>query len=305
MKIKVEQFEKVLDFNFSEETKKIIDSYDVSLTKLSEEELNNNFQFIEELLLKPDIVRAGSHRINDWNNGWNENNVEFEKTKDVNSLIPKYFAKYKFVRFDNEMYKVDNEKTELNMLRVLQHYVYEKYCKNNNFQNFYEFGCGTGHNLLALNRMNNGGNFYGFDWSSSPINIFENIRKNINQNFNFDVFDFTEPNYNVNMKENSVVFTFAALEQIGNRHEKFIDFLINKKPKLCIHLEPIIELLDEQNILQNFSVKYINKRNYLSNFYTKLNSLNNSGKIEILDAKRTTFGSFLIEGYSLIVWRVR
>ena len=220
-------------------------------------------------------------------------------------MIPKYFAKYKIVRFDNDMYKVDNEKTELNMLRVLQHYVYEKYCKNDKFDNIYEFGCGTGHNLLAINKILNEGNFYGFDWSSSPKEIFVNIRKNINKNFNFDVFDFTEPNNNINIKQNSVVFTFAALEHIGDKHNKFINFFIDNKPKLCIHLEPITELLDNKDILQDLSIRYINKRNYLSNFYTKLKCLSESGDIEILDAKRTTFGSYLIEGYSLIVWRVK
>jgi len=305
MKIKTEHFEKILNFKFSENAKTNIDSYNISLTELDEKELSESVTFIENLLSQPNIIKAGSHRINDWNHGWNENNLEFEKTKDVSSLIPKYFAKYRFVRFDNKMYKTDNEKSELNMLRVLQHYVYEKYCKNNGFNNFYEFGCGTGHNLLALSEMNKSGNFYGFDWSSSPAGIFKNIRENINKNFYFDVFDFTQPNYDVNLKKNSVIFTFAALEQIGDKHERFIDFLIDKKPELCIHLEPINELLNEEDALQNLSIRYINKRNYLSNFYTKLDSLSKSGKIEILDAKRTTFGSYLIEGYSLVIWRVK
>ncbi len=303
MKIKIEDFEKVLGFKFSEESKNKINSYNISLTKLTEEELKDNINFIEELLSKPDIVRAGSHRINDWNFGWGQNSDEFAATNDIRSLIPKYFAKYRFVRFNNEMFKTNNPESELNMLRVLQHYVFEKYCKQNDIKNFYEFGCGTGHNLLALNDMsNNNGNYYGFDWSSSPADIFENIRKNINPNFQFNVFDFTEPNYSVNIREDSIVFTFAALEQIGNKHEKFINFLIEKKPKLCVHLEPVTELLSSDDKLQNLSIRYINKRNYLSNFYNTL-KIDKKDKVNILDAKRTTFGSFLLEGYSLIAWR--
>lgn len=78
---------------------------------------------------------------------------------------------------------------------------------------------------------------------------------------------------------------------------------MDKNPQICIHLEPITELLDSDNRLQDLSIKYINKRNYLRNFYTSLKKLHDDNKIEIIDAKRTTFGSFLLEGYSLVAWR--
>ena len=118
-------------------------------------------------------------------------------------------------------------------------------------------------------------------------------------------FDFFNPNNNVNIQDNSVVFTFAALEQIGDKHEKFVNFLIDKKPSICIHLEPITEVLDSNDKLQNLSIKYIQKRNYLSNFYSSLINLEKEQKIEIIDADRTTIGSYFIEGYSLIVWKTK
>ena len=301
MNLTYEDFEKLLNFLFSEHTRKKINSFNISIEEVSKEELQQHIDHINNMIDKPNLVVAGSHRINDWNNGWNENNIEFNKSKDYTSLIPKYFNKYKNIRYKNKLYKTNSENCELNMLRVLQLYLYEKYCKNIN--NIYEFGCGTGHNLFALSEIDNEKSFFGFDWSNPPKQIFENIEKFYNRKFKFNNFDFVNPNYDVNILNNSVVFTFAALEQIGEKHIEFTKFLINKNPTLCIHLEPIAEILDQNDALQDLSVRYINKRNYLSNFYTSLKQLEKENKIEILEVGRSTIGSYLIEGYSIIVWR--
>jgi SAM-dependent methyltransferase len=302
MILQTEDFEKILNFNFSDKARKIIDSYNIEVEDLTDEEISEQIENINSFLNQEYVVRAGSHRINDWNNGWNENNLEFERTKSTYSLIPKYFGKYKFIRFDNKFKKVLSLNCELNTLRVLQIYLLEKYC--NNINNFYEFGCGTGHNLFAISEFINKGNYFGFDWSNPPRNIFNNINKFYNKNFSFDNFDFVNPNEDIKILTDSVVFTFAALEQIGEKHDKFIDYLVQNKPTICIHLEPISEVLDKNDLLQDLSIKYIEKRNYLSNFYNNLKKLEENNKIEIIDVARTTIGSYFIEGYSLIVWKV-
>ena len=104
MILKYDDFENLLDFKFSQNTKDIIDSLQINITPLSQTEYKKEIQNIEDVLRLPPIV-AGAHRINDWNNGWNENNLEFEKTRNFSSLIPKYFNKYKIVRFNNQLYK--------------------------------------------------------------------------------------------------------------------------------------------------------------------------------------------------------
>ena len=69
-------------------------------------------------------------------------------------------------------------------------------------------------------------------------------------------------------------------------------------------MEPISEVLDETELLQSLSIKYFQKRNYLSNFYNNLKKFEQNNQIEIIDVARTTIGSYYIEGYSLIIWRV-
>ena len=301
MKITSELFEKILDFTFSDKSKKEIDQYSIEIDDLTEVEVAQQKIIIYDFLSKDFVVYAGDHRIKDWNLGWEENGIEFENTKDFESLIPKYFGKYKIIRLDGAFKRVLSKNAEIYTLRILQKYVYEKYCLT--YKNFYEFGCGTGHNLVELDRLSNAAHMYGFDWTTTPQRIFNNINTFFQKNFEFRRFDFTEPDYAVNFKENSVVLTFAALEQIGEKNKNFLDFLCHKKPALCIHLEPISELLDSGEEMQKLSIDYINKRNYLSNFYNNILLLQSQGRAEIVEAKRTKIGSFFLEGYSLIVWK--
>lgn len=295
-------FEKILDFSFSEKGKKEIDNYEIEVEDLSPSQVKDKKKIIKEFLIKDSFVYSGNHRLADWNSGWDENGLEFENTKNPGALIPKYFGKFDTIRLDGSFRKILKKETELHTLRVLQRYLYEKYC--NGYKNFYEFGCGTGHNLLELSRMaNNEVEIYGFDWTMTPSRIFANINKFFDKNFIFNRFDFTKPDYSVTIKKDSVVFTFAALEQIGDKNLEFIKFLCDKKPSLCLHLEPITELLDESDELQKLSIDYIKKRNYLSGFYDNLKMLEAQNKIEIIDAKRTKIGSFFLEGYSLVAWR--
>ena len=99
------------------------------------------------------------------------------------------------------------------------------------------------------------------------------------------------------------MLTVAALEQTGTRYERFLRYLIKQKPKIVIHIEPIPELLDPDNLIDYLSIKYMEKRKYLSGYLTHLKELEKQGKIKILEARRSGIGSQYIDGYSIIAWR--
>jgi nucleoside-diphosphate-sugar epimerase len=40
---------------------------------------------------------------------------------------------------------------------------------------------------------------------------------------------------------------YNTLEQIGDNYKDFVDYLIAKKPEVCIHFEPSSELLDKED----------------------------------------------------------
>ena len=131
--------------------------------------------------------------------------------------------------------------------------------------------------------------------------------KNINHILNMDIkginLDFFNPDYNIEIPKNSAIYTVASLEQIGDEFGKIVDFMIEKKPSICIHMEPIDELLDKDILVDNLSIKYFRKRNYLNGFLPYLESLEEKNKIKILKKQRIFSGSYFIEGHSLIVWK--
>ena len=79
--------------------------------------------------------------------------------------------------------------------------------------------------------------------------------------------------------------------------------MLEKKPGICVHLEPIDELLDDNNLIDDLSIKYFRKRNYLKNYLPYLENLEKNGKINIIKKQRIYSGSYFIEGHSLIVWK--
>ena len=100
------------------------------------------------------------------------------------------------------------------------------------------------------------------------------------------------------------VFTVHALEQLGPNFGPFIREVCAARPDVCVHLEPIVELYDDNLEFDQYALKYHQKRNYLDGFLNKLNNLEARGKIEIVNVRRTGFGSTYQEAYTLVVWRV-
>jgi trans-aconitate methyltransferase len=171
-------------------------------------------------------------------------------------------------------------------------------------ENIYEFGCGTGHNLLRIRKINNRAVLTGLDWAKSSQKLIEEIARKTNDSLlKSDNFDYFNPNLDLVLPENSSVITIASLEQTGENFKKYIDYLRSQKCSLVIHVEPIGELLDESNEIDKLSISYFKKRNYLNGLLKYLQSLSAEGKIDIIDARRSHIGSFFIEGYSIIVWK--
>ena len=118
--------------------------------------------------------------------------------------------------------------------------------------------------------------------------------------------DFFDPfNSSYTPPKGCAIYTFAALEQIGSNHSHIIDFLIAAEPSVVVHLEPISELLEPSNLLHYLSIKYFQKRNYLSGFLPALQAKSHLGEIDILYSQPTGVGSMFIEGYSMVVWQPR
>lgn len=243
-----------------------------------------------EIILDKSVPFSGAHRHKQWEKGWGEN-------LESGNMVPKYFGKYKVNRFKGRLVIGASKDYEQNMLYTLVDSLAKKYLANRS--KVIEFGCGTGHNLWRIKAINPKAELLGADWTKSSNKMVEA------QGFKSANFDFFNPPKIPKSKSNDGlgVYTVAALEQTGTNYNKFVKYLLKLNPGVVVHIEPIPELLDSTNLLDYLSIQYMSKRKYLKDYLTYLEELEKKGKIKIIEARRSGIGSFLIDGYSVVVWR--
>ena len=299
MKIEIKNIEDILGFELNKNVKEKIINFDLEYQDLTKEERDKYILNVLDVLLN-DLTISGKHRIDEWENGWSQNLNLFKETRNIEYLIPKYHGKYNIVRWKGDVVKTITENFDYKIHiifvdSIIQHYL-------GKFNNIIEFGCGPAYHLIRLNEYNKNVKIYGSDWTKTS----QNIIKNINNILGIDIipfnFDFFNPDYDFKIPKNSGIYTVAALEQIGDNIKPFIDYLIKSNPELCVHMEPIDELLDENSLIDKLSTLYFRKRNYLKGFLPYLEKLEEEDKIEIIHKQRIFSGSYFIEGHSLIVW---
>ncbi len=233
-----------------------------------------------------------------------ERRKTWERCYAESGVTPPFLIKDKDepLRLNYEYIIPESQRFEVDFLAVVRAYLFNKYFCN--LRSVAEFGCGTGHNLLALAKQQPGKVVFGLDWSQHAL---EHVKKLRHQGISAHAVEFNllEPNLDClhfNLKEVGVL-TVGALEQVGKRFEEFLCFLVSRKPPICIHLEPIIELYDETKPFDQLAVKYHRARGYLEGYLPALKRLARYGLAEILEVRRIPFGSFYHEAYTYIVWR--
>ena len=295
-----EILERSMGFKVSDGVSSRLQRASLEYRDLSVEEFN---QYVLKYLktLDLDLKTAGEHRLGDWESGWGENLKEYKVSKNLAALTPKYHSRSNISKLDTKMVKVYDREFDFKLHSFFLDSLLDKYSEG--FDHIYEFGCGTGYHLFRLSDRVAGKKLTGLDWSKSSQDIFDEVSKQKNPNtlegLNFDYF---KPDYNINVRD-SFVYTVASLEQIGSRHDLFIDYLLHQKPALCMHMEPISEVFDENNILDYLNMKYFSKRGYLKGFLTKLKSLEKEGKVSIINERRLNYGSEFVEGHTLVIWK--
>jgi hypothetical protein len=248
------------------------------------------------------LAIAGERRKGDWEDGWQQNLDEFIESKyDLKMLIPKYFKKNVPFRLFKDYALGKDKNFVYNMTDLFRTWIFRKYLADSDF--VYEFGCGTGHNLVCLAQMFPSKRLFGFDWARSS----QEILKLIADHFEWDLrgynFDFFHPSVAIDIAPQSAFFTLGALEQVGPRHQPFLDFVLEKKPKICVNVECLHELYDQDCLTDYVALKYHKKRNYLDGYVTKLKELETQKKVEIIKIHRQTFGNLYDDPHSYIVWR--
>ncbi len=288
--------------DFDDECREFINKTNFRYTRLSPEKRDETILGVLKKIDSGQLTLAGKEGKSRWEKGWSENLSNFvAKGYDLDELIPKYVRPNQVLRLDRDYIMPVNADFELSFFTVLRLWLFKKYFKN--FDSIYEFGCGPGYNLSLLAKMYPAKKLYGLDWSKAAVELVNLIGKKHNMNISGHIFDMFSPNSDIEIAENGAVMTIGGLEQLGKDHQEFVQFLIAKEPRLCIHVEPICELYEENNLVDYLAMKFHKQRNYLIGLLPYLEKLEDENYIRILKIHRMYFGSLFHDGWSLIIWR--
>jgi SAM-dependent methyltransferase len=251
---------------------------------------------------KDEQVIGAPDRTNRWFEGWKENLDELRASGyNTSSLMPKFIRKNQPIRFMGD-YIIPNESHfEHAYFNIFRTWLFEKYFSD--YSSIYDIGCGSSYNLIKLCEMYPEKKIYGLDFVQSSVDIVDELSKNKNLNAEGRLFNLIEPDFDMELDDNSLVFTSGAIEQIASKYDNFINFLLEKKPKLVVHVEPTYEVYEQEVLFDYLAAKFHKKRGYTMGYLPKLKQLEKDGKIEILKIKRLNFGSLYMEGFTNIIWR--
>lgn len=228
-----------------------------------------------------------------WEKGWSENLEAYEHSRSTDALIPKYLLRHEPMRLFGRFVMPHDPRFELNWVRVYQEWLF---MVMGNADAVYEFGCGSAWNLARMKERYPEKRYVGLDWTQASQDICSAV------GIEGAHFDFYEPG-GVNLAPNSAVFTFGALEQVGETGKLtlFIEWLIRQKPSIVIFSEPIVEWYDPRTVQDMLAVLISKERGYMEGLPAVFDALGD--RVKILRRKRTGIGSVVLEGYSHYLWR--
>jgi SAM-dependent methyltransferase len=252
--------------------------------------------------LDGNLTRSGGHRLSSWEQGWRENLQTYVASGSLDDLAPRYFGKEPLVRWRQRYIRALHSSLEYRMFGLLLDWIIDEWLLAP--EHVYEFGCGTGHNLLRVRERHPQAKLTGLDWAETSQAVIRRIATTIGDDrLESRRFDYFNPDYSLTLEEGATVITVASLEQTGDQFKGFIDYLSGQPIERVIHVEPISELLDPDNLLDYLSIRYFRARNYLNGLVDYLHLKESRGDLQILRQQRSFVGSFFIDGYSLVMWR--
>lgn len=288
--------------NIRDTTRSLIQRHDFSYREIVGDERDKLILDVLKRIDRDQQVIGAEERKVVWYKGWDANLKEFLSTNfALEALIPKFIRPGQPVRLKRSFVFPNNPDFELRFVEVVRSWIFEEFFAP--FDNLYEFGCGTGFNLVPLAQRFPDKKLFGSDFVQSSVDLVNSIARQYKLNLSATLFDMISPSPDYRILPSSAVYTFGAIEQLASRFERFLGFLLTQKPGLCLHIEPTVELYDDTHLIDFLGIKFHRKRGYTEGFLPTLQKLTAEGRVEIQRVKRLYFGSLFMEGYSLIVWR--
>jgi hypothetical protein len=298
--ITVENFEEILGIKLSTEAEKFVidNNFEYEFADPEEHHLGL-IKFVN--FLTEYKKESGPEYQEIWEKGWQQNLDLFKSSGELIDLIPKFVRRKEMIRLKGRWISPVNPDFKTNFVMVLRDAVFRENFSDSS--SIWEFGSGTGLNLVHLSKVLPDKRLFGCDWAKPSVQILAELNKKLNlniQGFQFDLFR-PDDNFSENILENSGLFTIGTMEQLGKNYQPILDFILASNFRRIVHIETNYELYDENNFLDFLSMKYIVKRNWLRGYFSALRDLEKVGRVRIIQ-ERKTFGSFFHDGYTITVW---
>lgn len=243
---------------------------------------------------------AGPGRQLDWERGWREN-LDALTGGDyaLDTLVPRYVKSGLPIRLNGD-YALSKGAFVRDYTVAFRAWLFHRYLGDADA--IYEFGCGPAQHLAYLARAFPGKRLIGLDWAQSSVDIVEALARRYGWPMVGRSFDFFSPDRSLDLPAGSAVLTFGALEQTGDRWGPFLEFILDRRPQRCVHVEPLLELYDDDSLLDHLAIRYHRQRSYLAGLVPRLQRLAADGRIVIDKLHRHRFGTAFAETYSYVVW---
>jgi SAM-dependent methyltransferase len=288
--------------DIDQSTRDLICETDLRYREVEGEELEDLIlQILKRIETDSQIVGA-PERKQKWQDGWQENLEELcSSGKEESSLVPKFIRPGVPVRWRQRYLIPQDPAFELNYVKILRNWFASRFFLHS--ENVYEFGCGTGFNLLEISKLFPEKQFFGSDFVDSSVAIVNRLASTHKSIKGGEVFDMLHPDENYQILPNSAVFTFGAIEQLAGDIDPVFEYFWKSEAAIVLHIEPDADFYDRDNLVDFLAYKFQTKRGYSRGISHKLKEWEAEGRVRVVDARRLYFGSLFMEGYNLFVWK--
>ena len=283
-------------------TRAAIDAHDFRVTPLTGVDLAAEQERVGDALNGP-LPVSGPQRHAAWEAGWGDILARYAASRDLADLEPHYFRKpSRVMRVLGRYVRPHDPRFEASFVDVLQTWLAARWLAD--AAAVWEFGCGPGHNVAAFARLLPGRPVTGLDWAAPSQQLLQLVAENTGYPITGRRIDMFAPHPELTLPAGSAAVTIGAMEQLGERHDAFLGFLLAQAPAVCVHVEPLHELYDPADPFDDVARRYAERRGYLRGYLPRLESLAREGRIELLEVRRH-LGSEFHDGWGSLVWRPR
>jgi SAM-dependent methyltransferase len=255
--------------------------------------------------MKAHLPKSTIDGVERWEQGWGEILARLENQPFSTSLLVPQYYKYNLISIDHQFFYFDDPLTEYKLFEELRNHLVETYTAG--FENIYELGCGTGHNLIRIvDAVSESVKVTGCDFAATSGKIIDNFPQKYRSRIEFQHLDMLKMKRGCNFRfePGSLVFTFLSLEQLADQFQPLLDHLLQSGVRRVVNVEPITEFYDKRYMDDSIFSLYHEHRNYLQGYLFSLKNLQAHNKIDIVQEWKSRFSAGFHNPYSVIAWDI-